>query len=97
MQISESVRSMVNQDGGVLLDIEKGVMLSLNVAGSRVWTKLRQNLSVDQIVEEITAEFDIPRETARQDVHEFLHCLQDHMLVITAVGSSDDPRCRPPL
>ena len=83
MQISESVRSMVNQDGGVVLDIERGMMLSLNVSGSKIWTKVQQNLSVDQIVEEISSEFDIPRETARQDVHAFLHSLQDHMLVTT--------------
>jgi hypothetical protein len=81
MQISESVRSMVNPDGGVLLDIERGVILSLNVAGSKVWTKLQQNLSVNQIVEEISAEFDIPCETAWQDVKEFMHSLQDHTLL----------------
>jgi hypothetical protein len=81
MQISENVRSMVNQDGGVLLDIEQGVMLGLNIAGARVWTKLMQSLSAEQIVEEISAEFDIPRETAQQDVYEFIDTLRKHTLL----------------
>ena len=40
MNISNSVRSITNQDGGILLDIDQGLMFSLNVVGSKIIDKL---------------------------------------------------------
>lgn len=81
MQISENIRTMINQDGGILMDIEQGIMISLNASASQVWKKLQQNIPPDQIVGEISVEFEISRETAKRDVQEFLDCLRKHALL----------------
>ena len=89
MEVSENVRAMINQDGGILMDIEHGTMISLNVSASRIWRKLEQNVPPDEIVEEMSVEFEISLETARRDVHEFLDSLQKHALL-----KADDRRSR---
>ena len=40
---SASVRSTYTQDGGVLLDVEKGMCYSLNAVASKLWNHLEQN------------------------------------------------------
>ena|SRR5437879_5453763 len=80
-RLVEHVRAMINQDGGILMDIEHGTMISLNVSASRVWKKLQQNVPLAQIIEEISVEFKIAPDTARRDVQEFLNSLQKHALV----------------
>jgi len=81
MQVSENVRAMINEDGGILMDIENGLMISLNVSASQIWKKLQQNIPPAQIVEEISVEFEISPEIARRDVQEFLDSLQRHALL----------------
>ena len=81
MQISENVRTMINQDGGILMDIEHGMMISLNISASQIWKKLQQNVPPAQIIEEISVEFEISPETARRDVQELLDSLQKHALL----------------
>jgi Coenzyme PQQ synthesis protein D (PqqD) len=81
LQISENVRAMINQDGGILMDIEHGTMISLNICASQIWKKLQQKLPLDQIIEDISVEFQISRATAQQDVQDFLDSLQKHGLL----------------
>jgi hypothetical protein len=81
VQISPNVRSIINQDGGILLDIEHGTMISLNVSASQIWKKLQLNIPPDQIAREISVEFQISTETARHDVQEFIDNLQKHELL----------------
>ena len=40
---SASVRSTYTQDGGVLLDVEKGMCYSLNAVASKLWNHLEKN------------------------------------------------------
>jgi len=85
MRVSRNVRTMINQDGGILLDIEQDRMISLNLVGSRIWQKLTTNLSHEEIAEEISAEFSIPIDQARDDVKEFVAELCRNNLV--TIGS----------
>jgi Coenzyme PQQ synthesis protein D (PqqD) len=73
---SDAVRDVENQDGAVLLDIQQGICFSLNSVGSRIWQMLKTRHSVDQIVERLRAEFDIPKEQLERDVHEFVQALR---------------------
>jgi hypothetical protein len=81
MQISENVRAMINQDGAVLLDIDKGQMIGLNISASRIWEKLQCHLPFDEIVTDLSEEFGIARDLAMRDVRDFLLILQKHALV----------------
>lgn len=81
MKLMNSVRSMINQDGGVLLDINQGMMFSLNIVGSKIVEKLQRGLEPSQIIDELSAECAVSRSVVQKDVEEFLECLQKHALV----------------
>lgn len=81
MKICEGVRSVANEDGGVLLDINRGVMFSLNLVGSKIVEKLKVDRDPREIADEIAREFAVGPEVARADVDEFLDCLRKNSLV----------------
>lgn len=81
MKITDSARVMSNQDGGILLDINQGLMFSVNPVGSKIVEKLQRGLEPSQIVEEISAEFGVSPEVVQKDVEEFLETLQKHALL----------------
>jgi Coenzyme PQQ synthesis protein D (PqqD) len=81
MRVSEDVRWVANEDGGVLLDINRGVMFSLNLVGSKIVEKLKVDRDPDEIADEIAREFAIVPEVARADVNAFLDCLRKNSLV----------------
>lgn len=89
MKIANGVRSMINQDGGILLDIDHGLMFSLNIVGSKIIEKLQQGLEPRQIIEEISTEFDISQAVAQKDVEEFLGCLQKQALLQSSNGDKE--------
>ena len=47
-------------------------MISLSESGCLWWQKLQQDCTLDELTDAILAEYDVDRETARQDVQEFL-------------------------
>src|SRR5260370_9057696 len=75
MRISENVRTTVNQDGAVLMDIQRGSMLTLNPVGSIIWQQLSDGCSPEQIPERLASVFGIAREQALTDVNEFVEPL----------------------
>ncbi len=46
-----------------------------NEVGASIWTQLDEGRSPAEITEAITVEFDVPAETARHDVDQFLEAL----------------------
>lgn len=46
-------------------------MITLNESGAIIWRGLEEGLSVDEIAERITAEYDIDAETAIADIKRF--------------------------
>ena len=81
MRISENVRTTVNQDGAVLMDIQRGSMLTLNPIGSIIWQQLSDDCSPEQIAERLASVFGIGREQALTDVNEFVEQLQAQHLI----------------
>lgn len=69
------VREVTSEDGAVLLDIEQGVCFSLNPVGLKIWDLLKQKLSLDQIVDALATEFQVPRDQLRSDASEFIAAL----------------------
>jgi len=80
MQVAKGVRSTVNQDGAVLLDIDQGLCFSLNPVGTRIWEMLKGERSRDEIVDALAEEFGLPRAQLLQDVSDFLRQLQQMKL-----------------
>lgn len=61
----------------VLLTPEESKVHVLDDVGSRVWELCAESASVSSIVDEITAEYEVERETARDDVIKFVGELLD--------------------
>jgi hypothetical protein len=88
-KVSPDVRATVNEDGAVLLDIDKGLCYSLNAVGGRVWQVFETGhgrSSVDDIVKALAQEFtEVPREQLALDIESCLQDLESKAL-ITADG-----------
>ncbi|WP_260510077.1 lasso peptide biosynthesis PqqD family chaperone [Paenibacillus typhae] len=59
----------------VMLNIKNGKYYNLGEVGGEIWSAMAQPAPVSRIVEVIRETFDVPAETAEQDVLEFVHNL----------------------
>lgn len=87
---SSSVREIHNQDGAVLLDIQQGLCFNINPIGSKIWHMMKQQQSLDQIIDALAAEFNVPKEQVRGDVIEFATLLSQMGLLLSE--TSQPPR-----
>jgi len=85
-RVSIGVRSTQNQDGTMVLDIQRGRILRLNVTGSMIFERLQQGQTESQIIDGISQEFRISHEIARTDVCEFLKSMEQVGLVHDDTG-----------
>jgi hypothetical protein len=75
------LRSIIDHDGAVILDIEHDAMLTLNSTGGYVWEKLKQGKLIDEIVRELASETGTDLATVDRDVRVFLDELKSKRLV----------------
>ena len=80
-RVSETVRSTHNQDGGIILDIQKGCLLRLNHTGSVIFQQVESARTELQIIESIRRDFHLSLEAARKDVTDFLRSLEAQGLI----------------
>jgi hypothetical protein len=66
------VREIRTADGAALLDIRRGLCLSLNPVGAEIWRLLKLGTPLDEIAEELATKFDEDRACILEDVREFL-------------------------
>jgi coenzyme PQQ synthesis protein D (PqqD) len=81
MQPASRVRTVLNHDGAVMLDIEHGLMLGANPLGARIWQMLANGQSRDQIVSLISSDYHVDPAVVGQDVDDFVASLAQHHLV----------------
>jgi hypothetical protein len=81
MTAPSQIRSIVDQDGAVLLDMEHDTMIGLNYVGSYVWTKLHSGLSVDQIIGALAIETGEEVGLIEEDVKAFVKELESQHLL----------------
>jgi hypothetical protein len=83
VSISSGIRDTANEDGAILLDVEQGLCLSLNVVGAKIWQMLKQNDSAAEIINRLEKEFkDVARNRLIQDYVDFIEDLQKKKLVV---------------
>jgi len=80
-KVSDGVRSTHSQDGGVVLDIQRGQMFNLNLVGSRILELLKSGANEADITQTISVEFDVSHQLVEADVREFIATLEKHGLV----------------
>ena len=81
---SASVRSTYTQDGGVLLDVEKGMCYSLNAVASKLWNHLEKNqngVSFEDLVNVIRTNFEVTDGQLESDIAAHLERLEKMGLV----------------
>ncbi len=80
-EVSAGVRSTRNEDGGIVLDIERGQMFRLNPVGALILESLGKGRDEVEIAQEIARQYQVNEETAIADVREFLKSLEEHKLI----------------
>jgi len=57
------------------------LMLTLNESGAFLWNCLEKSATEDELVKQMTAEYDVDESIARQDVAEFIKILKENHII----------------
>jgi hypothetical protein len=74
------LRSIVDHDGAVILDIERDQFFSLNPVGSYIWERLLKGEDLDQIAKTLAEESGAEITVVMADVNEFVADLKSKRL-----------------
>ena len=61
--------------------LEFNGMITLNDSGSFFWDCLCRDTTIDEVVERVTAEYDVDAQRARKDVEAFVKMLEENNLL----------------
>jgi Coenzyme PQQ synthesis protein D (PqqD) len=75
------LRSVVDHDGAVILDIERGLISTLNPTGAYVWQGLQRGQPVETIIGDLSRETGQDTLTVERDVREFVEDLKQKSLL----------------
>jgi hypothetical protein len=78
--VKSELRSIVDEDGAVILDITSDRFFSLNPTGALIWTHLGNGETLDQIKSAIAAETGMDQAIVSADVDEFIAQLKSNHL-----------------
>jgi len=78
---STHLRSVVDQDGAVILDMERNVMSTLNPTGGYVWDGLQRGKTVDDIISDLARETGTDVVIVDHDVRGFIEELKSKHLL----------------
>jgi Coenzyme PQQ synthesis protein D (PqqD) len=79
--VAPQIRSVVDHDGAVILDIPRNTMTTLDSTGAYVWARLQRGMQVDAIVAELARDTGTDEATIAKDVEEFMEQLKAKHLV----------------
>lgn len=81
--IHPKVRFIANEEGAVLLHLERGRYESLNGAGAAIWSDIMSGASSEEIVSRVCHRFpQAPHDRVESDLARFLTALASRGLVI---------------
>jgi hypothetical protein len=69
--------------------VDVDAIYTLNATGAFVWDLLLGQRSVDELIDAVVAEFDVPRPQAAVDVVRLVHDLRKEQLIRPAASSPD--------
>jgi hypothetical protein len=75
------LRSIVDHDGAVILDILGNRMTTLNTTGAYIWARLQEGRTTDSIVAELARETGEEPQLVETDVLEFIEQLKGKRLL----------------
>ena len=62
-------------DQTVMMDIDQGRYFGLNQTGTQIWTLLAQPTVIGDLCDQLTAQFEVPREQCEQELVVYLESL----------------------
>lgn len=75
------LRSIVDADGAVILDLERNSMLTLNSTGGYIWGKLLQGDTPEDIIRNLADETLTDVAIVERDVRNFLEQLKSRRII----------------
>ena len=75
------LRSIVDHDGAVILDVPRNSMTTLNSTGAYVWERLQRGLQVDAMARELAHDMGAEESVVARDVEEFMEQLKTRHLI----------------
>lgn len=81
LTLSREIRFTKSQDGGILLDLNRGVFFHVNSVGARIVELLDQGHDRSSLVHTIREEFHVSEQAARNDIGDFLASLRQEQLL----------------
>jgi len=78
------LRSIVDHDGAVILDIPRNRMTTLNPTGAYIWQRLIEGMDIDSIIAELARETKAEETAVANDVSAFMEDLKSRHLVTTS-------------
>ncbi|WP_263353401.1 PqqD family protein [Acidicapsa acidisoli] len=80
-EANPNFHSVVDQDGAAILDIDRGLISTLNPTGAYVWQRLENGESLATIIANLVRETGEEHLVVEKDVHEFVQALRENHLV----------------
>jgi Coenzyme PQQ synthesis protein D (PqqD) len=74
------LRSVVDRDGAVILDIKGDQFFSMNPVGSYIWQRLLKGQGIDQIARELAEETRTEISLVIADINDFIADLKNKQL-----------------
>jgi coenzyme PQQ synthesis protein D (PqqD) len=81
VRIEPHVRSLMDGDGAVLLDLKAGRYYSLNGVGARIWSKAEKGMTLSQILDDLQKTYQIPVEKLAADLTAFVSAMEEKGLL----------------
>ncbi|MBB6143722.1 hypothetical protein HNQ77_001671 [Silvibacterium bohemicum] len=81
LTITPNLRSVVDHDGAVILDIPNNAMTTLNSTGAYVWERLERGMTLTAIVAELASETGTDEAVVAKDVDAFMEELKSKQLL----------------
>ena len=75
------LRSIVDHDGAVILDIKRDQFFSMNPVGSYIWERLLKGEGLDQIARELAEETRTEISLVITDINDFIADLKNKQLI----------------
>lgn len=76
-----NLRTIVNEDGAVILDTRLGTISTLNTTGAYIWQALERGDSLEAIAASLAQETGEQIDVVKRDVREFMDSLKSQQLL----------------
>jgi hypothetical protein len=79
--VTPNLRSIVDHDGAVILDIPHNAMSTLNPTGAYIWERLQRGVPITEIVSELSRDTGTDEAVVASDVEGFMNQLKSKQLI----------------